>query len=74
MRRAVAYSRVVLERLLCRHFGSRYFKAKKQQMRWTERGAHLLLQIRAQVLNQTWHGTLTRWYAGMKAIPEMKAA
>jgi hypothetical protein len=26
---------------------------KKQQMRWTPRGAHLLLQIRARVLNDT---------------------
>jgi hypothetical protein len=25
---------------------------KKQQMRWTEAGAHLLLQVRTQVLNQ----------------------
>ena len=25
---------------------------KKQQMRWTERGAHLLLQVRTRVLNQ----------------------
>jgi hypothetical protein len=26
---------------------------KKQQMRWTPRGAHLLLQIRTRVLNNT---------------------
>jgi len=25
---------------------------KKQQMRWTKKGAHLLLQVRAQVLNE----------------------
>jgi hypothetical protein len=25
---------------------------KKQQMRWTPRGAHLLLQIRTRVLNE----------------------
>src|SRR5208282_4631876 len=31
---------------------------KKQQMRWSERGAHLLLQIRAQVLNGDWRPTL----------------
>ena len=30
---------------------------KKQQMRWTPRGAHLLLQIRAQVLNNDLHST-----------------
>ena len=26
---------------------------KKQQMRWSPRGAHLLLQIRTRVLNDT---------------------
>jgi hypothetical protein len=26
--------------------------AKKQQMQWTQRGAHLLLQVRTRVLNQ----------------------
>ncbi len=30
---------------------------KKQQMRWTERGAHLLLQIRTHVLNDEWGTT-----------------
>jgi hypothetical protein len=39
---------------------------KKQQMRWSERGAHLLLQIRAQVLNGDWRPTLSRWYPRMK--------
>ena len=34
---------------------------KKQQMRWSERGAHRLLQIRTQVLNDDWRGTLSRW-------------
>jgi hypothetical protein len=47
---------------------------KKQQMRWSERGAHLLLQIRTQVLNQTWRGALSRWYPAMKVAPERKAA
>jgi hypothetical protein len=45
---------------------------KKQQMRWSERGAHLLLQIRAQVLNGDWRPTLSRWYPRMKIMPEMK--
>jgi hypothetical protein len=47
---------------------------KKQQMRWTEAGAHLLLQIRTQVLNGEWRATLSRWYVGMTATPQMKAA
>jgi hypothetical protein len=38
---------------------------KKQQMRWTLAGAHLLLQIRVQVLNGDWRATLSRWYPGM---------
>jgi hypothetical protein len=47
---------------------------KKQQMRWTEAGAHLLLQIRAQVLNETWRSTLSRWYPGMQLTPKPKTA
>ena len=38
---------------------------KKQQMRWTKRGAHLLLQVRTQVLNDEWRDTFCRWYPGM---------
>ena len=38
---------------------------KKQQMRWTPRGAHLLLQIRTQVLNEDLAGTFQRWYPGL---------
>jgi hypothetical protein len=36
-------------------------------MRWTERGAHLLLQVRTQVLNEDLRTTFQRWYPGMKA-------
>jgi len=35
---------------------------KKQQMRWTKKGAHLLLQVRTQVLNNDWRDTFCRWY------------
>lgn len=35
---------------------------KKQQMRWTRQGVHLLLQVRTQVLNDEWRSTFTRWY------------
>jgi hypothetical protein len=38
---------------------------KKQQMRWTKRGAHLLLQVRAQVLNEDLRTTFSRWYPAM---------
>ena len=35
---------------------------KKQQMRWTSRGAHLLLRIRVQTLNDDLHTAFKRWY------------
>ena len=35
---------------------------KKQQMRWSQRGAHLLLQIRTRVLNDDLAGDFRRWY------------
>jgi hypothetical protein len=46
---------------------------KRQQMRWTERGAHLLLQVRTKVLNENWRSTLSRWYPGMEETCEAKA-
>jgi hypothetical protein len=35
---------------------------KKQQMQWTLRGAHLLLQTRTKVLNDELEGVFRRWY------------
>lgn len=35
---------------------------KKQQMRWTPKGAHLLLQVRTHVLDGDWRATFERWY------------
>ena len=43
---------------------------KKQQMRWTQRGAHSLLQIRTQVLNDDLQATFERWYPDLKAGKE----
>lgn len=40
---------------------------KQQQMRWTQQGAHLLLQIRTCALNDDLRGTFCRWYPGMKS-------
>jgi hypothetical protein len=40
-------------------------RVKQQQMRWTQEGAHLLLQIRTQALNGDLRGTFCRWYPGM---------
>ena len=39
---------------------------KHQQMQWTQRGAHLLLQIRTRVLNEEWEGIFRRWYPAFR--------
>jgi hypothetical protein len=39
---------------------------KQQQMRWTQQGAHLLLQVRTQALNDELRATFGRWYPGMQ--------
>jgi len=38
---------------------------KKQQMRWTKRGAHLLIQVRTQVLDEQLLSVFQRWYPNM---------
>jgi hypothetical protein len=43
---------------------------KKQQMKWSKRGAHLLLQVRTQVLNGDLRDRFCRWYPGMKTEEE----
>jgi len=43
---------------------------KKQQMRWTPRGAHLLLQVRTRVLNDQLAGDFHRWYPGLSRTPD----
>lgn len=40
---------------------------KKQQMRWTQRGAHLLLQIRTKVLNNELEEVFRHWYPQFRA-------
>ena len=39
---------------------------KLQQMQWSQRGAHLLLQIRTRVLNEEWEDAFRRWYPGFR--------
>ena len=46
---------------------------KKQQMRWTPRGAHLLLQVRTRVLNDQLAGDFHRWYPGLHQPPDPAA-
>jgi DNA-directed RNA polymerase subunit RPC12/RpoP len=41
---------------------------KKQQMRWTPVGAHLLLQVRTLVLNGELHDKFQQWYPGLAAV------
>ncbi|HTF72248.1 MAG TPA: ISKra4 family transposase [Edaphobacter sp.] len=38
---------------------------KLQQMRWTKRGGHLLLQVRTRVLNDDLRNTFRNWYPGL---------
>jgi hypothetical protein len=38
---------------------------KKQPMRWSQKGVHLLLQARTQVLNKELRGTFQKWYPEM---------
>jgi hypothetical protein len=44
---------------------------KKQQMQWTPRGAHFLLQVRTQVLNDDWDDAFRKRYPGFR--PEKTA-
>jgi hypothetical protein len=43
---------------------------KKQQMKWTKRGARLLLQVRTHVLNDELRDLFCRWYPGMQTSEE----
>ena len=47
---------------------------KKQQMQWSQRGAHLLLQIRTRVLNGEWEATFRTWYPGFRSHAQPVAA
>ena len=42
-------------------------------MRWTPHGAHLLLQVRTQVLNDELPAAFRRWYSGFTHTPELRA-
>ena len=39
--------------------------AKRQQMQWTRRGAHMLLQTRTRALDGTLRPLFERWYPGL---------
>ena len=48
---------------------SRRFR-KKQQMQWTKRGTHLLLQTRVKTLNQELGAVFRRWYPDLQLEEE----
>jgi hypothetical protein len=39
--------------------------AKRQQMQWTKRGAHLLMQTRTHTLDGTLSSPFEEWYPGL---------
>ena len=45
---------------------------KAHQMRWSRRGAHMLLQIRTHVLNKELRGRFQQWYPGKAEESEPK--
>ena len=47
---------------------------KKQQMQWTKRGAHLLLQTRVKTLNQELGAVFQRWYPDLQLEEDPLAA
>ena len=47
---------------------------KKQQMQWTPKGAHLLLQIRTAVLNNELEGAFRTWHPNFIDDTEAKIA
>jgi hypothetical protein len=47
---------------------------KRQQMRWSKTGAHLMLQTRTRTLDGTLRSKFEQWYPGMKPEGEQKMA
>ena len=42
---------------------------KRQQMQWTKKGAHLLVQARTKVLNEEWEDYFRQQYPGFRSLP-----
>lgn len=47
---------------------------KRQQMRWSKRGAHLMLQTRTRTLDGTLRAKFEHWYPGMNAGRDIRMA
>jgi len=56
---STAFVESTVNRVISRRF------AKKQQMQWSKKGAHLLLQTRTKTLDGTLRDLFARWYPGM---------
>ena len=67
-------SRAAVESMVNRVIGRRM--AKKQQMRWSRRGAHLLLQVRLAMLDECLPQAFRHWYPRFRPLapPEAPAA
>ena len=48
--------------------------AKRQQMQWTKKGTHLLLQTRTQVLDGQLEETFRKWYPRFRPDAQQQAA
>jgi hypothetical protein len=58
---STAFAESTVDLVISRRF------AKKQQMQWSKKGAHRLLQIRTRTLDGTLHDLFTAWYPAMPA-------
>ena len=56
---STAFVESTVNRVISRRF------AKKQQMQWSKKGAHRLLQTRTKTLDGTLRDLFTQWYPGM---------
>ena len=63
-RAGLVISTAFVESLVNSLLGKRF--TKKQQMQWTHRGAHLLLQTRTRVVNGELAATFRKWYPAMR--------
>jgi hypothetical protein len=58
---STAFAESTVDLVISRRF------AKKQQMQWSRKGAHRLLQTRTRTLDGTLHDLFTSWYPAMPA-------
>jgi hypothetical protein len=58
---STAFAESTVDLVISRRF------AKKQQMQWSKKGAHLLLQTRSRTLDGTLRDLFTTWYPAMPA-------